>query len=338
MKLTRVTSKVVEQGVKATVFIPTYNGEKYIGKILKAVFNQVIDFGYEVLIIDSGSTDKTLQIIKEYQGDHKNLSLEEIPNSEFGHGKTRNYAAHQAKGEIVVYLSHDAIPSHNRWLYEITKPFGLNDKIMGVTGKQIPRHKCVPLLKYEIKNAFRNLGPDFGTTMFYKDDFMKNPVYNDGVGFYSDVNSATRRDFLVNTIPYRDVPYAEDQLFGRDLIEAGYYKAYAPRASVIHSNDLLLREYKHRIFDEMVGLRRIGVKIRIPSVKSIIKSVVIGVIKDGVRTVFDEHYSFKRKVYWLTINPLYHIAKWRGVRLAAKADIKDGDLIKKHSLESKRKK
>lgn len=324
--------------IKATVFIPTYNGEKYLVEILKSVFKQVVDFKFEVLIIDSGSTDRTIKIIKEYQNGHKNLSFEEIPNSEFGHGKTRNYAAHQAKGEIVVYLSHDAIPSHNRWLYEITKPFELNDKIMGVTGKQTPRHKCVPLLKYEIQHTFRNLGPDFGTTIFYKDDFMKNPVFSDGVGFYSDVNSAARKDFLINSIPYRDVPYAEDQLFGRDLIEAGYYKAYASRADVIHSNDLLLREYKHRMFDEMVGLRRIGVEIRNPSIKSIIKSIVFGVIKDGIRTVFDEQYSFKRKIYWLATNPLYHIEKWRGIRLSAKADIENGDLINKHSLESKRKK
>lgn len=334
----RAISKVIKQDVKVTIFIPTYNGEKYIGKILKAIFKQIIDFEYDVYIIDSGSTDGTLRIIKDYQSKHKNLSLEEIPNSEFGHGKTRNYAAHQANGEIIVYLSHDAIPSNNRWLHEITKPFELNDKIMGVIGKQTARPKCVPLLKYEIQHTFRSLGPDFGTTIFYKDDFMRNPVFNDGVGFYSDVNSAARRDFLINTIPYRDVPYAEDQLFGRDLIEAGYYKAYASRANVIHSNDLLLREYKHRMFDEMVGLRRIGVRIRNPSIKSIVKSIVIGVIKDWIRTVFDGQYSFKRKAYWLVANPFYHIAKWRGVRLAMKADIKDGDLIDKHSLESKRKK
>ena len=50
------------------------------------------------------------------------------------------------------------------------------------------------------------------------------------VTFYSDVNSAARKDILTGEVPYRDVSYAEDQLLGRDVISAGYIKAYdAPR-------------------------------------------------------------------------------------------------------------
>jgi rhamnosyltransferase len=216
------------------------------------------------------------------------------------------------------------------------RPFDINEKIIGVTGKQSPRHKCVPLQKYEIQKAFNNLGPDFGTTIFYKDDFMKNPVYYDSVTFYSDVNSAARRDYLIDTIPYRDVPYAEDQFFGRDVIEAGYYKAYASRANVIHSNDLLLREYKNRIFDEVMGMRKIGIVITKPSYRHVVKMIIEGILKDTIRTVYDEGYSFKRKMYWLMLNPFYHIEKWRGFRLAANADITDEIITTKYSLEKLR--
>lgn len=326
------------EDIKATIFIPTYNGERYLRSILKAIFNQRVNFNYEVLIIDSGSKDATLDIIHEYQSSHENLRLEEISNAEYGHGKTRNYAAQVAKGEIVVYISHDAVPEHNRWLYEMVRPFEINDKIVGVTGKQIPRHKCVPLQKYEIQAVFRGLGPDFGTTLFYKDTFMDNPVYYDSVSFYSDVNSAARRSFLVDKIPYQDVPYSEDQLFGRDIIDAGYYKAYAPRAAVVHSNDLRLREYKHRTFDEIIGLRKIGTPIRKPSLKHIIKMIFICVVKDSIKTVFDPHYSLKRKVYWLIMNPFYHIEKWRGVCLGVSAKLDDSDMFNRLSLEKRRNK
>jgi len=321
-----------------TVFIPTYNGEKYLKDILEMVFKQNIDYDYEVLIIDSGSKDATLDIISDYQKDHENLRLEEIDNSEFGHGKTRNYAAKIAKGEIIAYLSHDAIPAHDRWLYEIIKPFEISDKIAGVTGKQSPRPKCVPLLKYEIQAVFRGLGPDFGTTLFYKDDFIKTTSDLDAISFYSDVNSAVKRDFLLNVIPYRNVPYAEDQMFGRDIVDAGYYKAYAARANVIHSNDLLLREYKHRIFDEIIGLRKIGTDIPKPSRKNVIKMIVVGVLKDSVKTTLDSQYSFKRKLFWLILNPFYHIEKWRGVRLAASAKLDDSKMFDKLSLEKRRNK
>lgn len=322
--------------LKATVFIPTYNGDAYLDEILSILFKQVVDFDYEVLIIDSGSTDGTINIIRKYLAKHENMRFVEIEKKDFGHGKTRNYAAEIAKGEFIVYLSHDAIPASKRWLYEMLAPFAISEKVVGVTGRQIPRHKCVPLLKYEIRSVFGHLGPESATSIFYKDTFMKNPIYKDVVTFYSDVNSATRRKFLLEVVPYRDVPYAEDQLFGRDIIEAGYYKAYAPRASVIHSNDISLREYKHRTFDEVVGLRRIGTQLHKPSIKSVIKMVVVGSLKDAVRTVYDKQYSIKRKLFWIFLNPFYHIEKWRGFRMAISLDLKDDQLFNKNSLEARR--
>jgi rhamnosyltransferase len=321
---------------KATIVIPTYNGDKYLDKLLKRVFQQEVDYFFDVIVIDSTSKDGTVDIIQKYLKEHENMQFEQIPTKEYGHGKTRNYAARKAKGEFVVFLSQDAIPETKYWLYEMTKPFDLNEKIVGVVGKQVPRHKCVPLLKYEIRTVFKNLGSDASTSISYKDSFMKDPVFSDVVTFYSDVNSAARRDFLVNVIPYRDVPYAEDQLFGRDIIEAGYQKTYASRGSVIHSNDIKLSEYKHRTFDEIVGLRRIETPLEVPSIKSIVKRVILGSMKDAYRTIRDEHYSFKRKVFWLIVNPLYHIEKWRGYRTALKFDLDDSLIFAKHSLEAKR--
>lgn len=322
--------------IKATIIIPTYNGEKYIDDLLKMVFKQKIDYKFDVFVIDSTSSDNTVEIVKSYLDAHENMSFEQIPTKEFGHGKTRNYAARIARGEFVVFLSQDAIPANKTWLYEMLKPFDLNDKIVGVVGKQVPRPKCVPLLKYEIRSVFNNIGTDGGTSLFYKDSFMDDPVFSDVVTFYSDVNSAARRDFLVNEIPYRDVPYAEDQFFARDLIEAGYMKAYAPRGKVIHSNDIPLREYRHRMFDEVVGLRRIGMNLPYPSLKHIVKVIVFGSLKDAYHTVRDQQYSLKRKIFWLMVNPFYHIAKWQGFRIGVKVELSDDHTFSKHSLEAKR--
>lgn len=322
---------------KATIFIPTYNGDKYLNEIFKMIYKQDVDFEYDVLIIDSGSTDRTLSIIEKYQAKYNNLILKQIDNSEYGHGKTRNVAAQIAKGEIMVYLSHDAVPANRDWLYEMVHPFELDGRIQGVVGRQTPHQKCVPLLKYEIRTVFRNMGNEAGTTLYYKDRFMKDPVYHDIVTFYSDVNSAARRRFLLDTIQYRDVPYSEDQLYGRDIIEAGYFKAYAARGVVVHSNDLTLREYKHRVFDETVGLRKIGTNIPTPSYKAIIKMSVKGILKDWYRTVRDGEYSLKRKVYWLLVNPFYHIEKWRGMLLGLRVHLADEEKFGRYSLESRRK-
>ncbi len=245
-------------------------------------------------------------------------------------------AAHLANGEFVVYLSHDATPSHDRWLYEMLKPFELNEKIIGVMGKQIPRAHCIPMLKTEIKSVFNGFGPDFGTSIFYKDKFVDNQGLYDAISFYSDANSAARKDYLVSSLPYQDVAYAEDQLFGRDIINAGLLKAYSPRGSVIHSNDLSLLEYKHRMFDETIGLRKIGLVVAVPSLKVITKLMFRGIIRDWFSILRDKDYSLKRKIYWCLTNPFFHIEKWRGVRLGATTDINNVDDLDKYSLEKQR--
>lgn len=321
----------------ATVVIPTFNGEKYLKEILTILFKQEVDYKYEVLIIDSGSTDKTLDIVRKFQSKHSNLRLHQIPNSEFGHGKTRQLAARLAKGKYVAYLSHDATPANKKWLYEMLKPFEFNDKIVAVMGQQIPRPHCIPLLKYEILATFSNFGPEFGTTVFYKDDFITDRAVFDAVRFYSDVNSATRRDFLLNKIPYRDVAYAEDQLFGEDVINAGYWKAYAPRGAVVHSNDLKLSEYRRRLFDETIGLRKSGVTIPVLSKRHMILVAAKKIVGDSIRIIKDRSYSFSRKIYWLLVNPLYNIEKWRGIYAATHVKLDDHSTIAKHSLEASRK-
>lgn len=323
--------------VYATVIIPTYNGQEYIGEILKMLFRQETDFEFEVLVIDSGSKDNTLPIVQYYQQKFTNLRLREIPNSEFGHGKTRNLAAKLAKGEFLLYLSHDAIPAHTEWLAEMLRPFNFNEKVVAVFGKQDPRAKCFPLMKYDIQRHFSKFGPDNSVTLFQKIDKVKDQAILDFLSFYSDVNSATRRDFLLHTIPYQDVPYSEDQLFGRDVIDAGYIKAYAPNGNVQHSNDISLSEYRMRMFDETVGLRRIGHALDKVSVFSLSKHVIKGSLKDTVRILRDPQYSLKRKLYWLVLNPLFHIERWRGIRSGSRVDLLNHEKLNVHSLEAKKK-
>lgn len=317
----------------ATVAILTYNGEKYLDRILAAVADQDVDGEIEILVIDSGSSDATLKIV----GRHAGVRLHEIPNSEFGHGRTRNLAAQLARGEFVAYLTHDAIPTSRSWLRELLAPFQLSARIVAVMGKQVPRPGSFPLQKYEIRGVFAGFGPDFGTSVFYRDDFVTDDGVLGAISFYSDVNSAARRRFLLDQIPYRDVRYAEDQLFGRDLVEAGFAKAYAPRAAVEHSNDLTRDEYRRRIFDETVGLRQIGFPIGPLSAGGRLRLTVRGILGDSLRIVRDPQFSAARKLYWLAVNPAYQITKWASYRASTLVDLDDPEAIASGSLEHHRK-
>ena len=315
--------------IDATVFIPTFNGEKYLDNLLSAVESQAFDGNFEILIIDSGSSDASLDIIRS----HPAVRLVEIPSSEFGHGKTRNLAAKLARGANIAYLSHDAIPTDSFWLSNITEPLdpaGLN--CVGVVGKHIARANCSPLLKYEIDGVFRACGPD-GQVTVIDGAVSKTDQLTPGELFYSDVNSATRRDFLLNNISYRDVNYSEDLAFARDLLEAGYRKAYAATAIVEHSNDVTLSEYGKRIFDETLGMRRVGEGRQSLSWTQAKLRAVRDVVITWSKIVRDRDYSITQKFKWLVVNPAYAWTKWVNVHRALNISLNDQQRINSYSLE-----
>ena len=74
--------------VKVSVVIPTKNAGPQLRSVLDAVINQQTDWPFEVLVIDSGSTDGTVDLVKLYSS----VRLIEISASEFEHSKTRNFA------------------------------------------------------------------------------------------------------------------------------------------------------------------------------------------------------------------------------------------------------
>lgn len=297
-------------GPLVTVSVLTYNGERYLDQLLTAVEGQRYDGEVEVLVIDSGSTDRTLEILSG----HPSVRVHRIPNTEFGHGRTRNLVAALARGEIVVYLTHDAVPAHDRWLYEIVVPFVDDPRIAAVVGKQVARSDAPPVLKYDIRRVFERMGPDYALTVVADWGQLDAPGALERAAFYSDANSAARRSVLRDQVPYPDVDYAEDQLFARQVLRAGLRKAYAPRAVVEHSNDITLRTFGARIEADMVGLRSIGTVVpRVPAHRAAIQWLRWSLV-DAASIVRDREYRPLTRLRWLLVNPWYHAVKWNAYR------------------------
>lgn len=323
--------------IKATVFIPVYNGENdHLEETLTALYQQKTDFDWNVLITDSGSKDRSVEIIRHFADQYGNLTLKEIPKEEYSHGGTRQWAAELADGDYMVYLSQDAVPANQDWLTEMLAPFAISEKVTAVVGRQKPRYRCFPAMKYDINAVFSEQGVEDSITLWTRTIEEQRGHYTKE-SFYSDVCSAAPRDFLLNTVGYQPVKYSEDYEFGKDVIDAGYYKAYNGKAVVEHSNDVLLSEYKKRIFDETYNVRlNSGAAGGAMSLLYVWKQSLKGALKDTPKILKDKDYSWKRKLYWLAINPLFHLEKWRGIRLANKVEL--GGDISSHSLEHQGKK
>lgn len=318
-----------------SVFIPTYNGEKYMGECINAVLSQKLppNFSLELIIIDSGSKDTTVEIIKAY-GDKINFL--QIPNSEFGHGKTRSRAAHMAKGDFILFITQDATPASDRWLINMIEPFFLSDKVGCVFGRQVPRAFSVPTIKREVATVFGNIGAPDSIMIHRHKSLVDSKKTNALNAFFSDANSAVRRDLLVGAVPFRDLPYSEDQALAEDMQNKGYLKAYSPLGAVWHSNEYTAKEYYHRKFDEYIGLQEsIGYEIK-PRIRSLLLGWIRPTIHDIKFTLRDIEYNKRAKIKFIVGCVFYNFAEKAGRYQAAK-HFKNEEMRNKLSLEAKNK-
>jgi rhamnosyltransferase len=73
--------------------------------------------------------------------------------------------------------------------------------------------------------------------------------------------------------------------------------------------------------EETMGQREVGIDVAVPSVPVVGRMMARGIVRDSVRLVRDGDFSWRRKLYYLVVGPLYHLQKWRGVRRGAMAPV-----------------
>lgn len=239
-----------------TVAIPVLNGARYLGEVLEAVAGQVDCGEVELLVCDSGSTDGSLEIARRF-----GARVHEIRKADFSHGRTRNEMVAMARAPRVAFITQDATPANTRWLASLLEGFELADDVAAVFGPHHARPDASHMIKAEMERHFVSFEPTHGALSLQR--LHRTPTemaeYRHFPGrwtFLSDVNCCVAKAVLAE-IPYRDVPYAEDQLLGRELIEAGYAKVYHPDAGVLHSHDYPPLQFARRYFDEYRSLREV---------------------------------------------------------------------------------
>ena len=99
---------------KISVVIRTYNEEKHIGEVLESLKNQTYS-NFEVIILDSQSTDNTTKIAQSY-----GVSIKQIEKKKFNYSYASNKCVEYATGDLVCFLSGHSVPKRNNYL-EIAK-------------------------------------------------------------------------------------------------------------------------------------------------------------------------------------------------------------------------
>ena len=244
--------------MNASIVIPTKNGGSRFSDVIRAIKAQKTTYEYEVIVVDSGSTDNTVSLAKD-----AGFKVYEIEPKDFGHGKTRNYGASLGRGEYIIFLTQDATPADDKWLDAMLSAMYANPDAAGAFGRHLPYEDCNLPDQQMLENHF-NRFLDAGdkvsesVIVYYLDDrsrerFETDKDFEQLYAFFSDNNSCLKRS-VWEEIPYEDVDFAEDQIWAKAILEKGLKKLYVDDARVKHSHDYPLKEYGKRYFDDFKAL------------------------------------------------------------------------------------
>lgn len=219
-----------------SIIVPTYNASKYLKKLLEVLNQQTIKFE-EIIIIDSSSTDNTIDIAKSF-----GAKVITIPKEEFDHGGTRTKAGKIAKGNILVYLTQDTLPYNEYTIENLVKPF-YNDEEIGATfGRQLPYPDAIFFAKHL---RFFNY-PDRSYMRSIKD----KEKYGLKTCFCSNSFAAYRKSILEEVGWFKNgLIVSEDSYVVAKMLLKGYKIAYIAEAMVYHSHNYTIFQEFKRYFD-----------------------------------------------------------------------------------------
>ncbi|HEX9998457.1 MAG TPA: glycosyltransferase family 2 protein [Abditibacterium sp.] len=227
-----------------SIVLPTLNGEAHLRELLPAIQAQRGAGEIEIVAIDSSSRDASVSLLKEF-----GARVFSIASSEFGHGKTRNWGVQLARGEIVVFLSQDALPVGQNWLCELVSPLQ-NHEVGATFARQLPREGATPFEKHL---HFYLYGPRSRKYQWRQGRELELRKL-----FFSNVCSAARREVCLR-FPFDQTRImSEDQFFARDLLTSGLAIVYNARCEVRHSHSYDLGALFRRNFDSGHSLRDLG--------------------------------------------------------------------------------
>ncbi len=216
-----------------SIIIRSYNEERLIGKLLESIKRQKFDENQiEVIVVDSGSDDSTLQIISNYK-----VKLVKIKKEDFSFGYSLNRGIKAATSKYILMISGHCYPQYNNWISNMVKPFK-DDKIALVYGRQIGNK----FTRYSENRVFYKWFPNDNKSI-QKDAFCNN------------ANCAIRRDIWKKQHYDESLSGLEDLDWATKIMEKGFKIYYEPDACIYHLHSDTYGQIKNRYKREAIAYK-----------------------------------------------------------------------------------
>ena len=213
--------------LSVSIVIPVKNEARGIRACLDSWINQTASI-QEIVVIDSGSTDGTIEICEEYS----QVKLIRIPAVEFNHGTTRNVAMQSVTGDLTLMTVGDGRAYDEHVIANMQRHFS-DDSVAGVCGLQVVPHE-------RDKNPIEWFRP-------YSKPIPKKYIFANANSFnvlpprqklqaasWDNVIAMYRTQVLRDEIPFREITYGEDPVWAIEAIQSGHAIVYDPGCQVYH--------------------------------------------------------------------------------------------------------
>jgi rhamnosyltransferase len=227
--------------MRMSVVILTYNGGEKLARAAQMLRRQDVACEVQLLAIDSGSTDGSVDRLRE-----AGFQVHPQPREGFAFGRVRDRAFGLSSGQIIVTQSQDVVPMDEGYLDVLTRDIvaGRADAVQG---------RCRPPLDEEVFVWDRDDAIFYFTTV----ERHYNPRYGP-VGLSCACMAISRTAWEATR--FSDSPFGEDKLIQRRLVEKGFRIVRAARPAAWHGHTYNVRSLVKRLLNEGVGWRSAGVR------------------------------------------------------------------------------
>lgn len=276
---------------EASIVVRAFNEEKHIGNLLRGIRQQSYR-DYEIILVDSGSTDDTLNIAESYCD-----KIVEIESRDFTYGYSINVGCRNGNGNYFVIISAHAMPVNEQWLGKLVSPFQDNAVAM-VYGRHIGSKET----KYSENRDFARI-------------FHESPLKRRAPDYYANNANSALRASLWHEEPFDEyLTGLEDIAWAQHFMDKGYFVIYQPESAVYHIHDESWRQVYNRYRREALAANRIGLS-HPPHGRKELRYFVSNLLGDITAAPFSSSGPRLGEIFQFR----YH--QWRGARDGWKHDI-----------------